>query len=265
MPEETGNGRLLPEMERSLKVDNVSFAYPNSSREVLKNVTLEIQRGKHVAIVGENGAGKSTLVKVISGLYRPVIGKVLVDDQDLADYDISSWHKALAVLQQKYIEFGFATARENVYFGDVSKPYSQKRFDAAIDQAEARNFLEKLPQGFETYVWTWMEDTKGNKGVELSGGQWQRLALARNFYRDSPVIILDEPTSAIDALAESRIFKHLFGQKQKTVIAISHRLSTVKKADWIYMMKDGEIVEQGEYGDLVAAKGEFYRMFESQL
>ena len=110
-----------------------------------------------------------------------------------------------------------------------------------------------------------MEDDKGNKGQDLSGGQWQRLALARNFYRDAPIIILDEPTSAIDALAESRIFKHLFAMQDKTIITISHRLTTVEKADIVYMLQDGQLVEQGTAEELIAKRGAFYRMFESQI
>jgi ATP-binding cassette subfamily B protein len=122
-----------------------------------------------------------------------------------------------------------------------------------------------LPAGIENYVDNWIEDAKGNKGTDLSGGQWQRLALARNFFRDSPIIILDEPTSAIDALAESRIFKRLFTRKDKTIITISHRLTTVKKADMIYMLEEGKIVESGTHKELVDKKGPYYTMFETQL
>jgi ATP-binding cassette subfamily B protein len=131
--------------------------------------------------------------------------------------------------------------------------------------AEARSFLEKLPQGLDNYLSNWMQDAKGNRGVDISGGQWQRIALARDFYRNSPIIILDEPTSAIDALAETRIFNHLFKQKHKTIISISHRLTTVKKSDVIFMLKDGELVEQGTHDELVALKGEYYTMFRAQL
>ncbi|HEV7951813.1 MAG TPA: ATP-binding cassette domain-containing protein, partial [Candidatus Saccharimonadales bacterium] len=169
------------------------------------------------------------------------------------------------VLQQEYLSYGFASAKDNIYFGDVSAPFDSKRFEAALDRAEARTFLEKLPKGADNFVLTWMEHNDGTKGVDLSGGQWQRLALARNFYRDSPIIILDEPTSAIDALAESRIFKQLFADKKRTVIAISHRLTTVEKADVIFMLKDGRIVEQGTHEQLVALRGAYYTMFESQL
>lgn len=254
--------RGVPEV---ITIDDVSFHYPANDKLVLRNVSFEIKRGQHVAIVGENGAGKSTLIKIITGLYAPTSGNVLLGTARLGDIDVASWHRQLGVLQQDYISYGFATAKDNVYFGDTSQKFSQERFDAALGKAEAASFLKKLPKGVDSYVNPWMEDNEGNAGTDLSGGQWQRLALARNFYRDSPVIILDEPTSAIDALAEARIFKHLFNEKDKTIITISHRLTTIQKADVVFMMKDGKLVEQGTAKELIAKKGEFYTMFESQL
>jgi ATP-binding cassette subfamily B protein/ATP-binding cassette subfamily C protein len=243
----------------------VSFHYPANEKLVLRDVSFSIAAGQHVAIVGENGAGKSTLIKLLTGLYEPTKGAIKLDHISLNNVKISSWHKYLGVLQQDYIAYGFATAKDNVYYGDTSKGFDSKRFDAALDKAEARSFLKKLPKGVDSYVNPWMEDADGNAGTDLSGGQWQRLALARNFYRDSPVIILDEPTSAIDALAESRIFKHLFGEKNKTIITISHRLTTIDKADVVFMMKDGQLVEQGTAKELITKRGEFYTMFESQI
>ena len=254
--------RGVPEM---ITIYNVSFHYPANDKMVLRNVSFEIKRGQHVAIVGENGAGKSTLIKIITGLYAPTSGKVSLGAARLGDIDVASWHKQLGVLQQDYISYGFATAKDNVYFGDTSQKFNQQRFDTALDKAEAASFLQKLPKGVDSYVNPWMEDNEGVAGTDLSGGQWQRLALARNFYRDSPVIILDEPTSAIDALAEARIFKHLFNEKDKTIITISHRLTTIQKADVVFMMKDGKLVEQGTAKELIEKQGEFYRMFESQI
>ena len=258
-------GHRLSAVPQVIAVQDVSFVYPQSKKTVLKGVSLTITRGQHIAIVGENGAGKSTLIKLLTGLYAPTKGSVLLDGTDLREYDISAWHKHIAVLGQQYLSFGYASARDNVYFGDVGKPFDEARFNAAIDRADARSFLEKLPKGFDNYVINWMEHNDGTRGVDLSGGQWQRLALARNFYRDSPIIILDEPTSAIDALAEERIFSHLFADKMRTVISISHRLSTIEKADVIYMLQEGRLIEQGTHAELVAAKGAYYTMFKSQL
>lgn len=244
---------------------NISFRYQNAKQDVLKDVSMTIKKHQHVAIVGENGAGKSTLIKIISGLYAPTKGTVQLDEIDLKEVNLETWHQKLGVLKQDYLAFRFASARDNIYFGDVTAPLDNSRLEQAIKRAEAKTFLEKLPKKLDSYVHPWMEDDDGNPGVDLSGGQWQRLALARNFYRDSPIIILDEPTSAIDALAEERIFRHIFADKKRTVITISHRLTTIEKADVIYMLKDGELVEQGTHSELVAKRGEYYTMFKSQL
>lgn len=245
---------------------DVSFSYlSRPDHQVLKAISFVIPRGKHIAIVGENGAGKSTLIKLLTGLYHPTKGAVYVDDKNLRDVDAGSWHRNLSVLQQSAIQYDFTTAGENVRFGDVDKKTSPTLIDQALKQAEAYDFVHELPKGIDNLVDQWMEDEDGDKGTDLSGGQWQRLALARNFYRDAPIIILDEPTSAIDALAESKIFKRLFADREKTIITISHRLSTVRMADIIYMLEDGAIVESGTHRELVAKKGRYYRMFASQL
>jgi ATP-binding cassette subfamily B protein len=205
------------------------------------------------------------LIKLLTGLYQPSKGTLLVDDMPLQDIDITAWHKQLGVLQQDYIAYNFATAGDNVRYGDIEAPRDDKRLERALHEAEATSFVAKLPRGVDSYVNNWMEDDDGNKGTDLSGGQWQRLALARDFYRSAPIVILDEPTSAIDALAEARIFERLFAKGDRTVITISHRLSTVKKADVIYMLQDGQVVETGTHDELIANKGAFYHMFESQI
>ena len=260
-----GGDRELAGPPEHIVVSNVSFSYPSSEHDVLKDVSLTIDRGQRVAIVGENGAGKSTLIKLISGLYAPSAGRITLDGVDLAEFSLDSWQKQLAVLQQDYLSYGFATARDNVFFGKVAKPFDQEAFDRALEKAEAADFVGKLPKGADSYVSPWMAHEDGTNGVDLSGGQWQRMALARNFYREAPIIILDEPTSAIDALAESRIFNHLFADKTQTLIIISHRLTTIERADVIYMLKDGRVVERGTHDELVAKKGEFFTMFESQI
>lgn len=265
LPKHSTGTRRIRGVPSVITLRHLSFRYPNAEQDVLKDVSLTIKRHQHVAIVGENGAGKSTLIKILTGLYVPTSGQVLLDDVDMREVDIESWHRRLGVLRQEYLAFRFATARENIYLGDVSQSLDQERFDAAVDQAEARKFLEKLPKGYDSYIHPWMEDEEGNPGTDLSGGQWQRLALARNFYRDSPILILDEPTSAIDALAEERIFNHIFADKARTVITISHRLSTIQKADVIYMLKDGKVIETGTHAELVKRRGAYYSMFKSQL
>ena len=258
-------GKIVSALHRDIRFKDVSFHYPGSDTLVLNHINLTIKRGQHVALVGENGAGKTTLLKLLAGLYQSVSGEVVVDGVPLKSVDVQTWHRQLGVLSQNFTQYDFATAAENVWFGDVSKTPSQERVNAALREAEAAKFVAKLPKGVNSYVNQWMESDDGVKGVDLSGGQWQRLALARNFYRDSPIVILDEPTSAIDALAEARIFDRLFQQKQKTIITVSHRLSTVEKADMIFMLAHGKVVEHGTHAELVAQHGAYYHMFESQL
>lgn len=248
----------------TISIEHVSFQYQGTEQKVLRDISLEIKHNQHIAIVGENGAGKTTLIKLLAGLYAPTDGRILLDGVSLTEIDLTSWHRQIGALSQTFNRYMFTNIHDNVLFGDVEK-HDEAQLSRALDEAEATAFIQKLPQGMNTLLNNWMEDDEGNKGIDLSGGQWQRLALARNFYRDAPIIILDEPTSAIDALAEARIFNRLFAEKNKTIITISHRLTTVKKADIIYMMQDGEIVEQGTCDELIDKRGAFYTMFESQL
>jgi ATP-binding cassette subfamily B protein len=257
--------KRVKKLPKLIRFENVSFHYPNNEQTVLDDVSMTIKQGQHIAIVGENGAGKSTFIKLLLGLYKPTSGTVYIDETNLATVSSDDWHKYLGVLTQDSNHYSFATARDNVLLGDVNHPISNERFEAALDAAEARTFLEKLPKGLDNYVNQWIEHSDGTPGVDLSGGQWQRLALARNFYRNSPIIVLDEPTSAIDALAESRIFERLLKEEDKTIITISHRVTTIEKADVIYMFENGKIVEQGTHAELVAKEGRYFRMFKSQL
>lgn len=265
LPDSTRYSAKAPREPEMISLRHASFTYPSADREVLHNISLEIKRGHHLAIVGENGAGKSTLIKLLIGQYNPTKGSVYLDEQDMAEIDVSTWQSQVAVLTQDYTGYWYATAKENVYYGDVSRPFDEARYTRAVQQAEADGFIAKLPKQGDTIMNKWLEHEDGTKGADISGGQWQRLALARNFYRDVPYIVLDEPTSAIDALAESRIFGRLFASHDKTIITISHRLSTVKKADMICLMHEGKIIEQGTYEELMQQKGRFYTMFEAQL
>ena len=246
--------------------DNVSFHYPHSKIPVLESIRLTIPRGTKVAFVGENGAGKSTLIKLLLGLYAPTNGAVLLDDQPLASYSLVSWHTKIGLLWQQFVTYNHGTIKENIVLGDVTRPVTDKGVEVAMKRAEFSSVVDKLERGADTFINKWMgRDGDDTSATELSGGQYQRLALARNFYRDAPIIILDEPTSAIDALAETRIFDRILTEKEKTIITISHRLSTIQKADMVYMLKNGRIVESGTTAELIAKKGDFYKMFESQI
>ena len=265
LPVHSEHAPPLFEAPKEVELRDIRFTYTGSDIQVIKGISLTIRQGQHIAIVGENGAGKSTLIRILAGLYRPDSGQVLLDGVDLAAVDVTSWHRHLAVLSQEFLKYEFATAAENIYFGDVESPRDDDRIRRAAADAEALDFINKLPSGLDNHVSNWMEDPRGRKGSGLSGGQWQRLAMARNFYRDASFMVMDEPTSAIDALAEHRIFTRLFADRSSTIIAISHRLATIEKADVVYMLEDGQIVEQGTHKELVARRGRYFRMFESQL
>ncbi len=265
LPLPVASGEPLPGPPSRIELKDIRFTYAGSDLEVLRGISLTIERGRHIAIVGENGAGKSTLIRILAGLYRPSAGSVLLDGRDLRTIGTPSWHRYLAVMSQDFLKYEFATAGNNIYFGDVASPREEERIERAAADAEAADFIRRLPNGFENHVSNWMEDPRGRKGSGLSGGQWQRLAMARNFYRDAPFIVMDEPTSAIDALAEHRIFTRLFADRSRTIVAISHRLATIEKADVVYMLEDGRVVESGTHRELVELRGRYYRMFESQL
>ncbi|MBT2249783.1 ABC transporter ATP-binding protein [Arthrobacter sp. BHU FT2] len=265
LPAHSEHAPPLPAAPRVVELKDIRFTYTGSDIEVIRGISMTIREGQHIAIVGENGAGKSTLIRILAGLYRPDSGQVMLDGVDLAAVDVTSWHRHLAVLSQEFLKYEFATAAENIWFGDVQSPRDDGRIQRAAGDAEALEFISKLPNGLDNHVSNWMEDPRGRKGSGLSGGQWQRLAMARNFYRNASFMVMDEPTSAIDALAEHRIFTRLFADRSSTIIAISHRLATIEKADTVYMLEDGKVVEQGTHQELVALRGRYFRMFESQL
>lgn len=258
------NGTRKVTQLRSIEFKDVSFSYPGATKQVLKNINLSIREGQHVAIVGENGAGKSTLIKLLLRLYEPTSGEILVNGHSLREYDIASWHKLIGVLRQEFARFHFLTLGENVTYGNINAKRSAKRLSNALAAAEATDVIDDAPMGLDTPMGTWWEE---EGGTDLSGGQWQRIALARNFYRRAPLVILDEPTSAIDALAESKIFDRLFdASNQNTLIAISHRLTTIEGAENIYVLKDGQVVQQGVHDELAAEKsGQYATMFRRQL
>lgn len=257
---------VLPETAHNISINQVSFAYPKTETEVLKDVSINIGAGERVAIVGENGAGKSTLIKLIMGLYTPTKGSVLVDGWDVNQLDLAKWHSKIAMLSQEFAIYDFATMKENITLGDTTKPVDEGRLMTAVRESEFDGVVAKLKHGLNTFTQRWMAHERDDStATDLSGGQRQRLALARNFYRDSPIMILDEPTSAIDALAEARIFKRIFEKKNKTIIIVSHRVTTIQKADRVYMMEDGKVVESGTHQELVDRRGKYYAMFESQI
>lgn len=240
-----------------IEFKNVSFAYPNGTK-VLKNVSFVVNSGENVAFVGENGAGKSTIIKLICRFYDATEGEILVNGKNIKKLKLSQWYDFLGTLFQDFVQFHF-TARENIALGKPGKQNFNKIREAA-EKSGALEFIEKLPHGFDTILGREFED-----GEQLSTGQWQKLAIARAFYEEAPVLILDEPTSAIDAEAEFEIFTNLEKTyKNKTLILVSHRFSTVRNANKIIVVQNGEITEQGTHDELLKLNGKYARMFSTQ-
>jgi ATP-binding cassette subfamily B protein len=242
-----------------IEFQHVSFAYPGKERMVFQNLSFVIEPGEHVALVGENGAGKSTLIKLLLRFYRPTSGQILVDGTDLQDVAIESWYERLATLFQTFNEYPFPV-KENISVGRSLLPPSQTKVEHAAHESNADTMVRAYKHCWDTVL-----DSSFEKGVEPSGGQWQRVALARAFYRDAPVLILDEPTSAIDAKAEYDIFNNIFEKYQdRTALIVSHRFSTVRRAHRIIVLDHGTIVEQGTHTELMKHRGLYHELFTKQ-
>jgi ATP-binding cassette subfamily B protein len=239
--------------------DNVTFRYPADQRPVLENLSFRIQPGEVVALVGANGSGKTTLVKLLCRLYDPGSGRILLDGTDLRSLRTGDLRQAVSVLFQDYVQYNL-TARENIWLGARQMDPADPRIESAARQAGADSLVGRLPAGYDTVLGHWFED-----GHELSVGEWQKLALARAFLRDTPIIVLDEPTSALDAVAESRVFQAFRNLTAgRTAILISHRFSTVRLADRIFVLEGGRLAESGSHAELMAAGGSYAAMYSAQ-
>ncbi len=239
---------------------DVSFTYPGITKPALKNISLHLKPGEKLAIVGENGSGKTTLIKLLTRLYTPDSGQILLDGLDLQEWDIEVLRQRIGVIFQDFVRYHF-TVGENVGVGDVNHLQDDTRWAVASEKGMAKPFIESLPEGFATQLGRWF---KG--GQELSGGQWQKIALSRAFMRTgADILVLDEPTAAMDAEAEVRIFDHFRTITQhQMVVLISHRFSTVRMADTIVVMAEGEILEQGTHKELLQLGGRYARLFSLQ-
>jgi ATP-binding cassette subfamily B protein len=246
-------------IQTGLVFDHVSFQYPKSARGVLEDFSLAIRPGEHVALVGENGAGKTTLIKLLCRLYDPTAGSIRLDGIDLREMDVEALRREISIVFQDYARYQL-TARENIWLGNIDAPPDSGLIQAAALQAGADDVIARLKDGYETVLGKWFEG-----GEELSVGEWQKVALARAFLRESQIIVLDEPTSAMDARAEYELFRRFHQLAAgRTAILISHRLSTVRMADRIYVIEDGKIVESGTHDELVYQGGKYSCLFETQ-
>ena len=242
-----------------IEFKNISFRYPNTKRYILKNFNLTIASGEKIALVGENGAGKTTLIKLLLRFYDPIEGEILINGVNIKNINLEKWHKEIGALFQDFIKYQF-TFKENVYFGNQKQIDNITLLKEAIKNSGADQYLKDLPNSYDQTVGKMFKE-----GVDLSGGQWQKLALARAFFKNAPILILDEPTSAIDAKAEYEIFQHVQElQKDKTVFIISHRFSTVRNADRILVLDEGRIIEEGNHEALIKKKGLYEELFNIQ-
>lgn len=244
----------------SIELKDLSFKYQKSKVNVLKNLNIEIFSGEKIAIVGHNGSGKTTLVKLICRVYKPTEGNILINNIDLADIQSESWYKNIGVLFQDYNIYTPLSVEDNIHLGRPDEPLDEYKLAAAADNADILEFVSEYPNKFKQIL---SERYKG--GIRPSTGQWQKIAIARFFYRNAPLVIFDEPTAAIDAVSEYKIFNKIYEFfKGKTVIIISHRFSTVRNADRIIVMDHGKIIEDGSHLELMEMNGYYAKSFRLQ-
>lgn len=253
---------LLPKRHvgHTIEFKNVSFQYPQTEHYVLKNINLKFEAGETIVLVGLNGAGKTTLIKLLTRLYDPAAGQIFLDGKDLRRYDVQALYQIFGIVFQDFGKYA-VTVEENILFGNIRQAPDKVRVEEAARQSDSLRYIRTLPQGFDTPLMRYFEED----GLELSIGQWQKLAVARAFYGDSDILVLDEPTASLDALAEQEIYNQFDRlRKGKTTIFVSHRLSSAVLADRIIVLENGSVIEEGTHRQLMQKQGKYYQMFSTQ-
>ncbi|RSK48430.1 ABC transporter ATP-binding protein [Hymenobacter rigui] len=246
-------------IKQGFTFENVGFKYRNAEKWALRNLSFELQAGEKLALVGENGAGKTTLVKLLARLYDPTEGRILLDGHDLREYDPAELRQEIGVIFQDFVRFQLP-AGQNLAVGRIEHKDNQPRIEQAAQQSLADSVIAKLPGGYEQMI-----GRRFNGGVDLSGGEWQKIALGRAYMRDAQLLILDEPTAALDARAEYEVFQRFKELTQgKTAVLISHRFSTVRMADRILVIENGQFQEIGSHEQLLARGGRYAELFRLQ-
>ncbi|MEJ6651569.1 MAG: ABC transporter ATP-binding protein [OM182 bacterium] len=260
VPEQSGNLHAGPRPEDGIRFESVSFFYPGSDVPALDNVSLHITPGESLAIVGENGSGKTTLIKLLTRLYTPTQGQIMLEGLPLQEWDVDTLRRKIGVIFQDFARYQLIVG-ENIGIGDSDNLASESEIEIAAKKGMADEFVRDLPSGYKTQLGTWFKD-----GKELSGGQWQKVALSRAFMRSkADILILDEPTAAIDAKAEADIFAHFAELTANRIsIIISHRFSTVRRADHIIVLEKSKIMEQGSHEELLELGGQYATLFKLQ-
>ena len=239
---------------------NVSFKYPGADKHVLKDINFKINPGETVVLVGLNGAGKTTLIKLLTRLYDPTEGVILLDGKDIRTYNVKDLYSLFGIIFQDFGRYAF-TVKENISFGNINAELDFERMKEAARQSGADVFIEKYPSGYETPLTRYFEDN----GAELSIGQWQKLAIARAFYSNADILILDEPTASLDPMAEQEIFNQFDELRNgKTSIFVSHRLSSATTASKIIVLENGQVIEIGSHEELMKKQEKYYTLFSTQ-
>ena len=244
----------------TIEFKNVCFKYPGTERFVLKDINIKIDAGQTVVLVGLNGAGKTTLIKLLTRLYDPTSGEILLDGKNIKEYDIHSLYSLFSIIFQDFGKYA-VTVEDNIRFGDIHKDAGMDSVIAAAEKGSVKQYVDSLPRGFDTPLMRIFEPT----GMELSIGQWQKLAIARAFYSDSDILILDEPTASLDPIAEQEIYNQFdMLRENKTTVFVSHRLSSATVADQIIVLENGQVVENGNHKELMKLNGKYHNLFSTQ-